>query len=289
MAQGSPISIGGGFVARVVSLGLQIVDILGRPVTQIPAGQNLAMLEEVRITVAGTAAGTAIDLAKLGAQVVAMGAIGKDTLSDFLLMTYAGYGVETKYLSRKDGVQTSASMLPIRPNGERPALHVIGANGELTWDDIDMEVVADADYLHVGGTALMPKLDGEPTRRLLEHAKSHGVTTTFDLIAIERPDLLRLIEPCLPFVDYFMPGLEEAGMICGLTDRQDVIRFFLDRGAGHTVFKMGPAGSSIAWREGGEDPRDTGPRLRSQGRGLHRLRGRVLRRVHHRPVNGLGS
>jgi sugar/nucleoside kinase (ribokinase family) len=231
----------------VVTLGLQIVDILGRPFSQVPPGQHLALLDEVRITVAGTAAGTAIDLAKLGAHVIAIGAIGKDNPGDFLVSTYRKYGVETDYLSRKDGVQTSSSMLLIRPNGERPALHVIGANGELSLDDVDLDVIGSADLLHMGGTSLLPRMDGEPTRRLLEHAKSRGVTTTFDLVAIQRPDLLDLIEPCLPYIDYFMPGLEEAVMMCGLTDRMEVIRFFLDRGARYTVFKMGGAGSSIAW------------------------------------------
>ena len=48
-------------MARVVSLGIQIVDILGRPVAHIPEGQNVALLEEIRITVAGTAAGTSVD------------------------------------------------------------------------------------------------------------------------------------------------------------------------------------------------------------------------------------
>jgi sugar/nucleoside kinase (ribokinase family) len=239
-------------MTTVVTLGLQIVDILGRPVSHVPPGQHLALLDEIRITVAGTAAGTAIDLAKLGAHVIAMGAIGKDEPGDFLIATYKKYGVETDYLSRKDGVQTSSSMLLIRPNGERPALHVIGANGELSLADIDLEVIGSADFLHMGGTSLLPKMDGEPTRRLLEYTKSRGVTTTFDLVAIQRPDLLDLIEPCLPHVDYFMPGFEEAVMMCGLTDRLDVIRFFLDRGAGHTVFKMGDAGSSIAWLEDGQ-------------------------------------
>ena len=235
----------------VVTLGLQIVDILGRPVSQIPPGQHLELLDEIRITVAGTAAGTAIDLAKLGAQVIAMGAIGRDEPGDFLLATYEKYGVQTKCIARKDGIQTASSMLLIRPNGERPALHVIGANGELCWDDIDLQAIASADFLHMGGTSLLTKMDGEPTRRVLEYAKSHGVTTTFDLVAIQRPDLLSLVEPCLPFIDYFMPGFEEAVMMCGLTDRIDVIRFFLERGATHTVFKMGGAGSSIAWMESG--------------------------------------
>ena len=64
-------------MARIVCLGIQIMDILGRPVTEIPEGQNVALLEEIRITVAGTAAGTSIDLAKLGAEVFAMGPSGK--------------------------------------------------------------------------------------------------------------------------------------------------------------------------------------------------------------------
>ena len=238
-------------MAKVVSLGIQIVDILGRPVSEIPAGQNVALLEEIRITVAGTAAGTSVDLAKLGAEVYAMGAIGEDGLGNFLLTTMQGYGIDTSCLKRKPGVQTSSTMLPIRPNGERPALHVTGANGELVWEDLNLDVIAAADFLHMGGTSLMPKFDGEPTRKVLEFAKNNGVTTTFDLVAVQRPDLLDLIEPCLPYVDYFMPGFEEAIMMCGLTDRMEVIRFFLDRGAKYTVFKMGEAGSSIANMENG--------------------------------------
>lgn len=239
-------------MTKVACLGIQIMDILGRPVIEIPEGQNVALLEEIRITVAGTAGGTSIDLAKLGAEVFAMGAIGEDEIGNFLLTTMQRYGINTGNLKRKPGVQTSSSMLPIRPNGDRPSLHVLGANGELVWEDIDLEIIASVDYFHMGGTSLLPKFDGEPTRKVLEFAKQNGVITTFDLVAMERPDLLDLIEPCLPFVDYFMPGLEEAVMMCGLTDRQEVIRFFLERGAGHTVFKMGEQGSSIAYLKDGE-------------------------------------
>jgi len=239
-------------MARVVSLGIQIVDILGRPVTGIPEGQNVVLLEEIRITVAGTAGGTSVDLAKLGADVFAMGAVGEDEIGNFLITTMQRYGINTSCLKRKSGVQTSSTMLPIRPNGDRPALHVPGANGELIWEDLDLDVIAAADFLHMGGTSLLPKFDGEPTRKVLEFAKQNGVITTFDLVAVKRPDLLDLIEPCLPYIDYFMPGLEEAVMMCGLADRQEVIRFFLERGTGHTVFKMGAQGSSIAYLENGK-------------------------------------
>ena len=244
-------------MATVISIGIHIVDILGRPVISIPPGQNVALLDEIRITVAGTAAGTSVDLAKLGAKVVAMGAVGTDELGNFLVNTMQNYGIDTTNLVRKAGVQSSATMLPIRPNGERPALHVPGANGEMTLADVNWEVIKAAQYLHMGGTSLMPKFDGQPTMELLKFAHQHGVVTSFDLVAVERPDLLDLIEPCLPYIDYFMPSLDEAQMMMRLAghsyqSRQDVIDFFLDRGAKHTVLKMGAQGSSIAAKAFGE-------------------------------------
>ena len=231
----------------VVSLGVHILDVLGRPVMRIPPKQDIDLLEEIRLTVAGTAAGTSVDLAKLGANVLAIGTIGEDAAGNFIVDTMQRHGIDTSGLRRTPGVQTSATMLPIRPNGERPALHVLGANAELAEADIDFEAIARARHLHFGGTYLMPKLDGLPTARILEFARSRGVPVTLDVLAIDRLDLLEVIAPALPYVDYFMPGLDEARMICGLQDRREVIRFFLERGVRHTIFKMGAEGSSIAW------------------------------------------
>lgn len=235
----------------VTSLGIHILDVLGRPVSRIPPKQDVDLIEEIRLTVAGTAAGTSVDLAKLGLSVLAMGAIGKDSIGDFIVHTMSRYGIETRGLARKPGVQTSSTMLPIRANGERPALHVLGANAQLTEADIDLAAIRQTRHLHLGGTYLMAKLDGAPTARILRDAKENGLTTTLDLIQIDRPDLLKVLEPALPYVDFFMPGLDEARQICGRSERHEVIQFFLDRGVGHTVFKMGAEGSSIA---GGDAP-----------------------------------
>jgi sugar/nucleoside kinase (ribokinase family) len=117
-------------------MGIHILDILGRYVTRIPDGQHVDLIQEIRLTVAGTAAGTSVDLARLGARVFTMGAIGNDELGSFVNDTMRRYGVDTSCLVRKNGVQTSATMLPIRPSG-RPALHVIGANAEFSIDDVN--------------------------------------------------------------------------------------------------------------------------------------------------------
>ena len=236
-------------MAKVVSLGIHIVDVLGRPVSEIPAGQSLAILDEIRMTVAGTAAGASVDMAKLGLEVIAMGAIGNDEIGEFLLGVMRRYGIDTTHIKRKAQAQTSSTMLPIRPNGERPALHVIGANGELTYSDVDLDTIAQAQFLHLGGTPLLLKLDGEPASRILRHAKESGATTTYDLLGIPSPRLAQMVEVCLPYVDYFMPNYEESIMISGVSDRRDILRYFLDRGARHIVLKLGAGGSSIGFYE----------------------------------------
>ena len=111
--------------------------------------------------------------------------------------------------------------------------------------------IADADYLHFGGTGLMPALDGEASRKVLEYAKKYGVITTFDLIAMDGMDFQNIVEPCLSFIDYFMPGLEEAEMMCGLSKREDIHMYYLTKGCGHTVFKNGGNGTFIGWLENG--------------------------------------
>jgi sugar/nucleoside kinase (ribokinase family) len=234
-----------------VTLGIHIVDILVYPVEQIPGGQTLAFVEQVRTTVAGSAAGTAIDMAKLGLEVRSIGAIGEDSRGDFLISTMQKFGVNTSGIVRKSGTETSCSVLTIRPNGERPVLHLVGASRELTVEDIDLPIIAAADFLHLGGTPLMEQLDGEPASRILKFAQEHGVITSFDVLAAATPNLTELVNICLPYVDFFMPNYEEAVMICGLHERQEILRYFLDRGVKHTVLRMGANGSTIGMLEGG--------------------------------------
>ena len=53
---------------------------------------------------------------------IAVGAIGHDNVGDFLVAALRAEGIDASYLVRKDGVQTSATMLPIHPDGSRPGL-----------------------------------------------------------------------------------------------------------------------------------------------------------------------
>src|SRR5215210_2696278 len=125
----------------VICMGVHVLDVLVRPVERIPEGQGGELVEEIRITPAGSAGGTALTLAKLGAEVRSAGAIGDDEVGDFLCRLLERSGIDTSLLIRRDDVQTSASVLPIRPGGERPALHVVGANATYGSDDVPLDEI----------------------------------------------------------------------------------------------------------------------------------------------------
>ena len=50
-----------------IAMGVHVLDVLVRPVEEIPEGQGGALVEEIRMTAAGSAGGTALILGKLGA------------------------------------------------------------------------------------------------------------------------------------------------------------------------------------------------------------------------------
>jgi len=229
----------------VVSIGVHIVDALGRPVTAIPDKQGRQLLDEIRITVAGTAAGTAVDLAKLGAGVVAMGAIGEDLLADFLCANMIHYGVDVSRLTRKPGVQTSASLLLIRPNGERPALHCPGAEATLEFEDIDFTVIETADAVHLGGPDVLGAFGRGPALEVLTRAQAAGAITTVDVLS--RGDGMSWEELCrlLSHTDYFLPNDDQLRRFTGIDELAAAARKVLEAGPRAVLVSCGAAGSLL--------------------------------------------
>lgn len=229
---------------NVLTLGVHVVDVLVRPVEEIPAGQGGALVEQIRITPAGPAGGTAVTLAKLGASVRSAGAIGTDELGAVLLELLERYGVEASLLVRRDGVQTSASVLPIRPDGSRPAFHVIGANATYSSADAPWDAIAAADYLHLGAPEFM---GGEEAAKILGFAREHGVVTSADILAPgkQAAAILDWIAPAFAHLDYLLPNQEQVLALTGCSDLGDGCRALLDRGVGSVAATRGADGALV--------------------------------------------
>ena len=135
------VDAGGLGPMKAIAMGVHVLDVLVRPVEAIPEGQGGQLVEEIRMTAAGSAGGFALVLAKLGADVSSAGAWGPTPPATCSCALLERDGVDTSLLLRRDDVQTSASVLPIRPDGSRPAFHVVGANGTYGPDDAPWDAI----------------------------------------------------------------------------------------------------------------------------------------------------
>ena len=69
---------------QIVTFGAHVLDVVAHPVDEIPEGQGAVLVPQIRLVPAGPAGGTAVALAKLGAAVSTVGAIGTDDSGDLL-------------------------------------------------------------------------------------------------------------------------------------------------------------------------------------------------------------
>jgi sugar/nucleoside kinase (ribokinase family) len=228
-----------GGAPSVAVVGAHILDVLGRPVEVIPPGQGSARLDEIRATAAGTAAGTAVDLARLGLRVRSFGAVGTDLLGDIVAAAMAGSGVDTGGVVRKRGAQTSATILPIRPDGSRPALHVPGASRLLELADIDLDAVAGCDALLLGGPDALSGLSAADLAALVAAAKRAGALVVIDVLHPGSPPSLERLAGALALADWFCPNADQLLALTGRAGRAGLAEAIAD------VLALGTRGVAV--------------------------------------------
>lgn len=235
---------------KVAAVGVHVLDIHVLGIESIPEGSDGQLVETIRMSPAGTAGGTALVLARLGAEVHSYGAVGTDVLSDNLIALLGRRGIETRGLVRREDTQTSASVLPVRPNGDRPAWHCIGANGTFTLADLPADVLDGLTHLHLGGPEF---LGGDAAAELLARARAEGITTSVDVLAPGDPDMLAWIGAALPHTDYLLPNDEQVLGFTGATTLAEGAQALVAMGVGCVAVTQGRRGALVATDDGVEE------------------------------------
>jgi len=224
------------------SIGFYTFDCLGWPFTAVPPGGGCYFIDELTLAVSGAAGTAAIAAAKMGLNTLAVGGVGNDLMGDWVLQRLRHFGVDTSTMQQIKGAKTSSSIVTTRADGTRPALHMKGATGDFYVDDEMMKQVIDARVVHIGGIGLMDRMDKGRNAELMKRAKAHGAATTLDIFA-GSPDDLPAVAQVLPHIDYFIPSVEEAQALTGLTDMKEMARHFIDIGARCCIFTLGADGA----------------------------------------------
>lgn len=185
---------------------------------------KLVETKEADVHTGGSVANTGLAMKILGADVMLMGQIGKDAFGDMVLNILKKYDAEHGMLI-SDKLSTSYSVVIAVPGIDRIFLHNPGANNAFQADDIPEDRLEDVSLFHFGYPPLMKSMyenDGTQLVKLMKRMKAAGIATSMDMAAVDaaseagRADWEKILSKVLPFVDFFVPSVEE---LCFMLDR----------------------------------------------------------------------
>lgn len=227
----------------ILCVGDMLADLIIREVDDIVFDNTATQIEETSLKPGGDALNNSIDMSRLGNQVALVGKLGCDIFGDYLYQECLKNGVDMSHCGRSSTAPHAKSTILMRKGGDRKFFYYAGSNAEFTIDDIDFALLDQCKILQVGGTFHFPNFDGEKgSMLLLKEAKARGVITSMDVNTDFSGRWNETIQCCYPYLDYFLPSLEQAVLITKKEDVREMADFFLERGVKTVVIKMGSKG-----------------------------------------------
>ncbi len=174
--------------------------------------------------VGGSPTNICVGARRLGLKTAILTVLGQDPVGDFILNFLDKEGIETRYVTRKAGYRTGATVLGIEPPDKFPMVYYRDnpADIQLTIDDVLAAPIADSRVLQFAGTNLSREPSRSATLFAAELARRSGTEVVLDLDF--RPDQWHdprafgvAIRSALPMVDIAI-GTEDEINAAMLTD-----------------------------------------------------------------------
>ena len=173
----------------------------------------------ILLSTGGAVSNTGVALARLGVPPRLMGKIGDDLFGRAILDVIRGVDPALTEAMIIDPDVDSSYTIVINPPGiDRSFLHCPGANDAFGAEDIDPVHLDGAKIFHFGYPPIMRRMfldNGAELEAMLRMARDLGLTVSLDMAlpdpksAAGRADWAAILARVLPFVDIFLPSLEE--------------------------------------------------------------------------------
>jgi sugar/nucleoside kinase (ribokinase family) len=238
----------------VTVIGCVQADVVMSPVSELPAPGEALLADQAAVRVGGAGANAALAAVEAGLDVRLIGAIGDDGLGSLMREQLSAAGLADE-LAVGAGDSTGMTVVLESPVRDRTFLTYLGIN-----DHWDAEMIPDdalsCEHLLLCDYFVTPRLRGEPSRTLLQTARTRGARTFFDtswdpdgFSGTTREEVYGL----LPSVDVFLPNEVEACALAATPgDPVRAARTLQSISGGWVVVKRGPSGCLAAGPEGDE-------------------------------------
>lgn len=204
----------------------------------------------------GAPANVAVQISRLGISSGFIGKVGNDLFGKFLKKTLESYNVCTKGLVLDNDFLTTLTFVQLDENGDRSFTFYRekGADTQLTFHEIDLNLIANCKVLHFGSLSLTNNPMRSTTINALEYAKNNNKIISYDpnwrpsLWQSER-DGIEAMKLGLSFCDIIKVSDQELAMITGCNEISKGITKLLNMGIQVVLVTLGPDGCCIGTTE----------------------------------------
>jgi len=256
----------------VIVTGHLCVDLVPRtsniPLERLVVPGRVIEIGPLDISTGGSVSNTGLALHRLGVNVRLMATIGDDLLGRVVLAFLEGRDPKlTQYVTVRPGEQGSYTIVVSPQNADRVLMHYPGANTHFGVTEVDFSLLQGAKLFHLGYPPILFRLmanDGEELEEIYRRAKATGIVTSMDT-SLPDPDgpagrvnWRTILRRSLPYVDVFMPSIEEIIFMLRRSDHEawkgrvlthltadylaELAAELLDMGAVIVGFKLGELG-----------------------------------------------
>jgi len=207
---------------------------------ELPAEREL-LADRMMLTLGGSSAILAHNLAALGSRVGFQSRIGDDDLGQAALQSLQQSGVDVSQVRRVPGPVKTGLTVILQRAAWRNMVTYSGTIAELAWDDLDLDYLADSRHFHFSSFYLQRGLRPR-VPELFRKMKEAGLTISLDTNDDPDDGWEGGLHDALRYVDVFLPNEREAQKAAGVSDLATAVKKLAAR-VPLVVVKLGHEGA----------------------------------------------
>ena len=229
-----------------IIIGAAILDILAQPAGPEVFVKGSYPAEHITMNTGGDAINESSVLASLGASVRLITKLGNDSAAEYILNHCQKLNINTTFSTIDASIDTGINVVLVDQYGERH--FITSSNGSLRKlypEDISMTALFNGNILCFASIFVAPAFDNKALADLFKRSKEQGLTLCADMTKRKNGETTSDMKECLSYLDYVFPNYEEASLLTGLTDWDEIADAFLNCGVKHVILKAGNKGCFI--------------------------------------------
>lgn len=211
----------------IIAAGNWIIDKV-KFIDILPQRNMLANISDEVMGLGGGPHNVLVDLAKMniGIPLAGAGIIGNDADGDYILKVIKEHNIDTKHIQKTIEKGTSyTDVMSVKNSGDRTFFHYRGANATLDYEHF-VNINTEHKIFYLAYLLLLDKLDSEDKEygvvaaKVLNLLQKKGYKTTVDVVSEQSDRFRKIVNPCLPYIDYLILNEIEAGTSTGFQIRK---------------------------------------------------------------------